>query len=226
MPAHFYVRVNRPTAADEWTDTDGTTPVTLSVLQADATDPDGNQHLVASSVQIIVPSQAGSMGLAAVRRTRTAASPTRPCRRLRRQYDVFQYTSPNGNGGASLPANFFVRVNRPTAADEWTDTDGTTPVTLSVLANATDPDGNQHLVASSVTITTQPAHGTSGQRQFGRQHHLHRGQRLSSGTDVFQYTITDDNGGVQFARQLLRARQPTRPPAASFTLQTNGTASR
>ncbi len=64
--------------------------------------------------------------------------------------DVLQYTISDDNGGVSLPAHFYIRVNRPTAADEWTDTDGTTPVTLSVLANAGDPDGNQHLVASSV----------------------------------------------------------------------------
>ncbi len=42
--------------------------------------------------------------------------------------DSFSYTVKDDKGAVSAPANVYVRVNRPTAADEWTDTDGTTPV--------------------------------------------------------------------------------------------------
>jgi large repetitive protein len=200
-PAQVYVRVNRPTAADEWTDTDGTTPVTLSVLP-NAADPDGNQHLVPSSVRIVTPPAHGTaVAHADGSITYTADAGFAGT-------DVFTYTIRDDNGGVSLPAHFYVRVNRPTAADQWTDTDGTTPVTLSVVANATDPDGNQHLVASSVTIVSQPSHGHAVANGDGTI--TYTANANFSGTDSFAYTIADDNGGVSLpAHFYVRVNRPT-----------------
>jgi ribosomal protein L24E len=209
LPGHVYVRINRPAAADEWTDTDGTTPLTLNVL-ANASDPDGNQHLVASSVAIVAqPAHGTAVANADGSITYTANGTFSGT-------DVLQYTISDDNGGVSLPAHFYVRVNRPTAADEWTDTDGTTPVTLNVLANASDPDGNQHLVASSVAITSQPAHGTAVANADGSITYSADG--TFSGTDVLQYTISDDNGGVSLpAHFYVRVNRPT---AGSTSVQT------
>jgi hypothetical protein len=212
LPAHFYIRVNRPAAADAWIDTDGTTPVTLSVL-ANAADPDGNQHLVASSVKIVVQSAHGTAVANA------DGSITYTANAGFSGTDVLQYTIADDNGGVSLPANFYVRVNRPTAADEWTDTDGTTPVTLNVPANATDPDGNQHLVASSVKIVVQPANGTASVNSDGSI--TYTASAGFSGTDVFQYTVADDNGGVSLPAHLfVRINRPT---AANQWTDTDGT---
>jgi hypothetical protein len=63
-----------------------------------------------------------------------------------------------------------------------------------VLANSTDPDGNQHLVASSVKIVKQPAHGTAVANPDGTINYT--ANAGYSGPDTFQYTITDDNGGT------------------------------
>jgi hypothetical protein len=199
--AHVYVRVNRPTAADEWTDTDGTMPVSMSVLPS-AADPDGNQHLVASSVRIVAkPAHGVAVAHADGTITYTANAGFSGT-------DSFKYTISDDNGGVSLPATFYVRVNRPTAADEWTDTDGTTPVTLNVVANATDPDGNQHLVASSVVIVSQPSHGHAVANGDGTI--TYTANANFSGTDTFRYTIADDNGGVSLPASFsVRVNRPT-----------------
>jgi hypothetical protein len=64
------------------------------------------------------------------------------------------------NGGVSLPATVFVRVNRPSATDVLVRASGTTATTINVLANDSDPDGNQHVLPHSVKIVSNPSHGT------------------------------------------------------------------
>ena len=44
LPAHVYVRVNRPVAGDDFAVSHGANPVAVSVLDND-TDPDGNPHV-------------------------------------------------------------------------------------------------------------------------------------------------------------------------------------
>jgi hypothetical protein len=212
LPAHVYVRVNRPTAADEWTDTDGTTPVTLSVLP-NAADPDGNQHLVPGSLRIV---SRPAHGVAVVHKDGTI---TYTANGNFSGTDSFRYTISDDNGGVSLPAAFYVRVNRPTAADQWTDADGTTPVTLSVLGNATDPDGNQHILASSVVIVSQPAHGHARANADGTI--TYTANLGFSGTDSFTYRLSDDNGGVSLpAGFYVRVNRPTAGNVAAQALGT------
>src|SRR4051794_1407143 len=43
----------------------------------------------------------------------------------------------------------------PSAVDDWTDTDGTTPVAVNVLANDS-AQGGAHLVPASVSMVTGP----------------------------------------------------------------------
>jgi dTDP-4-dehydrorhamnose 3,5-epimerase-like enzyme len=186
-PASVYVRVNRPDAADEWTDTDGTTPVSIDVL-ANATDPDGNGHLVASSVVIVSqPAHGHAVANPDGTITYTAAGNFTGT-------DSFKYTIADDNGGVSLPATAYVRVNRPTAGNVLAVTTGAAPVIIDVLAQSTDPDGNQHLVPDSLVIVTEPAHGTVVANDDGT--FTYTADAGFSGSDSFHYTITDDNGGT------------------------------
>src|SRR5262249_4948022 len=108
--------------------------------------------------------------------------------------DQFFYTVKNSKGSTSSPTSVSVRVNTPPAADDWTDTDGTTPVKVDVLANDTDPDGNQHLVPSSVTIVTAPTHGSAVVNKDGTV--TYTANAGFTGTDSFKYTVKDDNGAT------------------------------
>jgi len=192
-PATVSVRVNRPVAADDWTDTDGTTPVTIAVLAND-TDPDGNQHIdptqhTGAFVTKLSSPQHGTAVLNADGSfTYTAVAGFTGT-------DSFQYMVTDDNGGASNPATVFVRVNVPTATDDLASFNGTTPTVINVLANDTDPDGNQHLVPSSVTIVSQPQHGQV-QVNHGTGQVTYTANAGFFGTDTFRYTVMDDNGAT------------------------------
>src|SRR5262249_31129926 len=54
--------------------------------------------------------------------------------------DTFTYTVADVAGMVSSPGHVSVIVNRPTANDDFTDTDAGNPVVINVLANDTDPD--------------------------------------------------------------------------------------
>ncbi len=86
--------------------------------------------------------------------------------------DTFEYTVKNTLGVVSNPATVSVVVERPVAADDWSDTDGTTPVTIAVLANDTAPAGTASLVSGSVTLASNPANGKAVVNSDGT-HHVH-----------------------------------------------------
>ncbi len=192
-PTTVSVRVNRPVAADDWTDTDGTTPVNIAVLANDS-DPDGNahidptQHTGAFVTRITAPKHGKVVLNSDGSFTYTAVAGYTGT-------DSFQYTVTDDNGGVSRPATVFVRVNVPTANDDFAQANGTVALPINVLANDTDPDGNGHLVASSVTIVTQPKHGhvTLGPNPGQVTYTANAGW---SGTDTFRYTVSDDNGAT------------------------------
>ena len=85
------------------------------------------------------------------------------------------------------------QVNRPpVAGDDLAATTLNTPVTISVLANDSDPDNDP----LAITSTTDPAHGAITQD----------GQAITytpaqdwAGTDTFTYTISDDKRGTATA---------------------------
>ncbi len=188
-PTTATVRVNRPTAADDWSDTDGTTPVTIDVLAND-TDPDGNQHLVPSSVAVVAGPQHGQVSV-----DPTTGAITYTANSTFMGTDSYQYTVMDDNGATSNVATVYVRVNRPTAASYYVTTAGSTAAVINVVANSTDPDGNQHLVPSTVTVVSGPQHGhTTVNATTGAI--TYTPNAGWTGVDTFQYTITDDNGGV------------------------------
>src|SRR5262249_35295793 len=130
-PALVSVVVNRPTANDDFTDVDAGNPVVIDVLEND-TDPDGNDKLNPATVSVASgPAQAGARG-----------NPARGAITYTPQdgfsgTDSFTYTVQDVAGATSNAAHVSIVVNRPTANDDFADTDGTNPVAIDVLENDT-----------------------------------------------------------------------------------------
>ena len=80
----------------------------------------------------------------------------------------------------------------PAATNDSASTSPSTPVTINVLANDTDSDGD----TLTVTGSTTPAHGTATCTATQCQYTPANG---FTGTDTFQYTISDGHGGVATA---------------------------
>src|SRR5262249_2831205 len=109
--------------------------------------------------------------------------------------DSFTYVVTDDAGAASAPAHVFIQVNRPTAANDLASFDGTTPVVIHALENDTGPAGNDPLLPSSVTVTTQPQHGTATVDPVAGTI-TYQANAGFLGTDSFKYTIADDAGAV------------------------------
>ena len=76
----------------------------------------------------------------------------------------------------------------PVAEDDTAGTSGDQPVTIGVLANDSDPDGD----AFSVTNATNPAHGTVVMNPNGTI--TYTPDAGFTGADTFTYTVTDADG--------------------------------
>jgi outer membrane protein OmpA-like peptidoglycan-associated protein len=121
--------------------------------------------------------------------------------------DTFIYTIEDGNGGSDT-ATVTVTVNSttppvdnnnlPVAVDDNAVTNVNTPVTIDVLANDSDPDGDTLTVAD----VSQPANGSVV---------INNGNDVTYtpnpgfiGTDTFMYTAADGNGGTDTATVTVR----------------------
>jgi hypothetical protein len=80
----------------------------------------------------------------------------------------------------------------PTATNDSASTSPSTPVTIDVLANDSDSDGD----TLTITGSTAPAHGTVTCTATQCQYTPANG---FTGTDSFQYTISDGHGGTATA---------------------------
>jgi hypothetical protein len=80
----------------------------------------------------------------------------------------------------------------PTATNDSASTSPATPVTINVLANDSDSDGD----TLAITGSTTPAHGSVSCTATQCQYTPANGY---TGTDTFQYTISDGHGGVATA---------------------------
>jgi len=130
--------------------------------------------------------------------------------------DVFTYTVTSTKG---LTASAKVQITvtalvitpppqgPPIARDDTATTPYATPVTVTVLANDSDPNS----YALTVTGTTSPAHGTV---------HINADNSITytpnstySGNDRFSYSISNGHGGGASANVILTV-QPPLPPVA------------
>ncbi|MEB4591017.1 Ig-like domain-containing protein [Candidatus Thiothrix sp. Deng01] len=201
-----------PIATDDSASTAYQTPVTISNVLANDSDPDGDTLSVTANTN---PAN-GAV-------TRSGNSLTYTPNNGFSGADTFTYTVSDGKGGTSS-ATVTVTVaaattnTPPTAADDSANTAYQTPVTISnVLANDSDPDGD----TLSVTANTNPANGAVTRSGNSFTYTPNNG---FSGADTFTYTISDGKGGASSATVTVTvAAAPaanTPPTAANDTAST------
>jgi hypothetical protein len=91
--------------------------------------------------------------------------------------------------------------NPPVAVNDAASVEGGSSVTIPVLTNDSDPDGD----AFSITSNTQPAHGTV--TLVGNQF-VYTPNPGYEGTDVFTYQICDIHGACDVATVTITVTQP------------------
>ena len=174
-----------PDAVNDSATTNEDTPVTIPVLSND-TDVDGDALSVSSVTQpthgTVVINNDGTVTYT------PAANYHGP--------DSFTYTISDGKGGTDT-ATVNLTVNpvndAPDAVNDSATTAEDTPVTITVLSNDSDPDGD----ALSVSSVTQPLHGTVAINPNGTVTYTPAANY--NGPDSFTYTISDGHGGTDTA---------------------------
>lgn len=106
-----------------------------------------------------------------------------------------EYLNPDGSGATvALPQAFINVQGPPVAVDDFASTIEDTPVTIDVLANDSDPNGD----ALAVTATSFPSHGTVEINPDGTVTYTPNPD-IFGDSDTFTYTISDGNGGTATA---------------------------
>ena len=153
--------------------------MTIAVLANDS-DPDGDPLTIQSVT-------APTLGTAAISGTVVVYTPAAGVVGT----DRFTYTINDGRGGTAT-ANVTVTITPPPnappiAVNDATTTAFATPVTIDVLANDSDPDGDTLTIAS----VTAPTGGTA---TIAGNEINYQPDRAFSGEDTFAYTISDGHG--------------------------------
>jgi PKD repeat protein len=110
--------------------------------------------------------------------------------------DNFTYSVSDGKGGAATgKVNIILTAvnDAPVAVDDQANAEGTIPVTIDLLANDTDVDGDTLSVAS----VEQPISGQVSLSANGQA--VYTAKPKFVGTDTFAYTISDNHGGTTTA---------------------------
>ena len=169
-----------PLAVDDAAQTAEDTPVTIAVLANDS-DPDGDTLTVAG---VSEPAH----GTAVL--TETGAVLYTPESNFNGT-DGFTYVVGDGSGlTAQAAVDVTVRPvdDPPEAVDDAAQTAEDTPVTIAVLANDSDPDGDTLTVAG----VSEPAHGTAVLTETGAVRYTP--EPNFNGTDRFTYVVGDGSG--------------------------------
>ena len=171
-----------PVAADDGATTKEEMPATLDVLAND-TDVDGDPLTVSD----VTPPAHGTATVA------DAGTITYTPETDFNGEDRFTYTVADGQGGtaeASVSITVTAVNDLPVAADDAATTDEETAVTVEVLANDTDADGD----ALTISAVTTPAHGTAAVADDGTI--TYTPETHFNGEDTFTYTVADGQGGT------------------------------
>lgn len=197
-----------PTATEDEASTDEDTSVEIDVLLND-TDIDGD----ALNVSAVSTPDHGTTEVTAqgtIRYTPDANF---------HGTDSFTYTISDGNGKTAT-ATVVLSVapinDPPTPHDDTVETNQDTAVTISVLANDSDIDGNP----LTITATTDPAHGTLQVNDDGTI--TYTPDALVTGTDSFTYTIGDGLGAEGTATVYVTIADTTNSSLVSVTLTRQG----
>ncbi|MFK7820928.1 MAG: Ig-like domain-containing protein [Planctomycetaceae bacterium] len=111
--------------------------------------------------------------------------------------DIFEYQIDDGNGGtdtAEVCITVAPKPNEgPDAIDDKVETDYESAVEGNALGNDVDPDGD----TLKAKLVTQPANGSVILEADGS--FVYTPKPGFSGTDVFEYEVSDGNGGTDIA---------------------------
>jgi len=135
--------------------------------------------------------------------------------------DSFTYTVSDSNGGNDT-ATVTITINGvndpPVAVNDSAITNENTPVTVDVLSNDSDVDGDT-LTVDSVT------QGTNGSVANNGSYVTYTPALNFTGTDSFTYTISDGNGGIDTATVNVNVTVIETPASINVQIDTGPTAS-
>lgn len=197
---------NNPVAVNDSIATPKNTTVVIYVLNNDS-DPDGDTLVIDSVTEISNPFK-GTIQVTNGGTTVTYA----PQNNDTGAY-TFSYTISDGNGGTAT-AQVTVTVtdgavnNPPVAVNDSATTNVNTAVTINVVANDSDPDGNP----ISVSAVGTASNGSVVNNGNGTV--TYTPNNGYSGADSFTYTISDGNGGMATATVSVTVATPNNPPVA------------
>ncbi|WP_413166581.1 Ig-like domain-containing protein [Capilliphycus salinus ALCB114379] len=202
-----------PDAVDDTLITGFNTPVTINVLGND-TDPENDPLTITTFEQ-------NSANGGTVARSENGQLIYTPAANFTGT-DTFEYTINDGNEGtdtATVTVTVDTRPNtNPDAVDDTLITGFNTPVTINVLGNDTDPENDP---LSITTFDQNSANGGTVARSENGQL-IYTPAANFTGTDTFEYTINDGNGGTDTATVTVTVdtRPNTNPDAVDDTLIT------
>jgi hypothetical protein len=127
--------------------------------------------------------------------------------------DSFLYTISDGKGGtwsATVSMTITPVNDPPVANNDIPSVQEDTPVTINVLSNDSDIDGD----TLTVTLLTQPTHGTAVLNPDKTVTYTPE-LNYSGGTDTFTYSVSDGKGGTDPATVYLNVTPVNDPPLAN-----------
>ena len=126
--------------------------------------------------------------------------------------DTFTYVVSDGNGGtdeATVTLTVEAVNDAPLAVDDEAETEEDAPVTIDVLANDTDEEGDE----LTVVALGAPEHGTAEIEEDGTVTYTPSAD--FHGADAFTYTVADSNGGEAQASVTVTVAPVNDAPTAS-----------
>ncbi len=199
------VRNGVPVAQDDQATTPYATPVVIDVLANDS-DPNGDPLSIAKL-------GAADHGKVSIENGQVRYTPPTGFSGTAR----FNYTASDGNGGTdTAEVAVLVENGLPIARDDAATTDTDTEVSIDVLANDSEPNGEPLTVVSA----EDPSNGTVRIRDDGSLTY-YAPQAGFKGDDSFDYTISDGQGGTATATVHITVRNAA-PSAKDDTATTGG----
>lgn len=187
-----------PTLVNDSVSTPEVTPVTIPALSND-TDPDGD---TLSLADVDTPSH----GTAVISGDNIIYTPAADFIGT----DTFNYTvrdSNNNTATATISVTISNVNSAPLATNDTRTTPEDTPITIDVMSNDSDPDGDSIRIDSN----DSPISGTA---VISGDSIIYTPNSGFTGTDIFDYTITDGNGGTQTATVTVTVEATNIPPIA------------